>query len=301
VMSDLGFGPTTNVRLQLNRALAEAGLLQFVKESGLRRAVRALASFADRVLRSTLPGGIKKLLAGFFPKLRAGFESLDEAKLEWRRTTAYTNEAFRTCPGIWLNRDGERPEGTIPNEAAAEETIEAVQQSLQKLLDPQTGRPVVSHVYRTDEIYRGPFVNKAPALLPSWWEDGFVLEQSDPYSNQAVRRSTDPIEGGVEFTGGHRLDGVFIMAGGPVKRGFELRGCKITDVAPTVLYLMGQPIPSDMDGKVLTEGFDADFVAAHRPQFEKIEGADDDSSASSEFTEEESELIAERLKALGYI
>ena len=184
---------------------------------------------------------------------------------------------------------------------AAEDTIEAVQQSLQKLVDPQTGRPVVSHVYRTDEIYRGPYVDKAPALLPSWWEDGFVLEQSNPYSKQSVRRSKEPIEGGVEFTGGHRLDGVFIMAGGPVKKGIELKGCNIIDVAPTVLYLMGQSIPGDMDGKVLTAGIEPAFVAEHPPEIEGAERGASDSSESSDFSEEESGLIAERLKALGYI
>lgn len=301
VMSDHGFGPTTNVRLQLNRALAESKLLSFTKEGGLRRLVRGVASFADRVLRSTLPSGAKKLIAGLFPKMRAGFESLDEAKLDWQHTKSYTNEAFRTCPGIWVNKAPDRPEGTVWGDAAAEETIKATQQSLQSLVDPQTGRPVVSHVYRTDEIYHGPHTSKAPALLPSWWEDGFVLEQSEPGSKTAVRRSKEPIEGGVEFTGGHRLDGVFIMAGGPVKRGVELKGCHITDVAPTVLYLMGQPIPADMDGKVLSAGIEQSFVVEHKPMTDGPEQRQEDDAGSSDFSDEESGLIAERLKALGYI
>jgi len=33
------------------------------------------------------------------------------------------------------------------------------------------------------------------------------------------------------------------------------------DIAPTILYLMGQPIPQDMDGKVLLDIIDDDFKA----------------------------------------
>ena len=34
---------------------------------------------------------------------------------------------------------------------------------------------------------------------------------------------------------------------------------KFMDVAPTTLYLLGQPIPRDMDGKVLLDIIDEDF------------------------------------------
>jgi hypothetical protein len=141
--------------------------------------------------------------------------------------------------------------------------------------------------------------------LPSWWEDGFLLEQSVPggSADLLVERCTKPIAGGVEFAGSHRLDGVFMMAGGPVRKDFAFNGANIIDVAPTVLYLMGLPIPEDMDGRVLCEALDPEFVGTNEVHFR---AADERSAAAQEtedagFSEEEEALVAKRLQALGYI
>ena len=147
-------------------------------------------------------------------------------------------------------------------------------------------------------------MDRAPDLIPSWWDDAFLLEQSDPNgsADDAVTRATGPIWHGVEFSGSHRLDGIFAMSGGPVKSGHSLEGAHIVDVAPTVLYLMGLPIPDGMDGKPLVDGIDSDYVRANPP--ETVESEDEehsDADGEGGFNSEESELVAQRLKALGYI
>jgi hypothetical protein len=95
-----------------------------------------------------------------------------------------------------------------------------------------------------------------------------------------------------------------MMSGGPVQKELAFEGARIIDVAPTVLYLMGETIPDDMDGRVLVEALDEEFVAANPIEYEAVE---DDAeveavdSARASFTQDESELIAKRLQALGYI
>ena len=303
LMSDHGFGPTSSVRIRLNQALASRGLLRFAREGGVGRSQRTVGAVLDRLLRSTLSSGAKRKIASTFPRLRAWFENLDEAKIDWSQTTAYLNEAYRTCPALWLNREDIKPQGTVANEDE-EQALKATEQALLQLKDPTTGRPVISHVYRTSDIYHGPCTAKAPDLIPSWWEDGFLIDQSIPDSpdDQIVTRADQSIRGGVEFTGGHRLDGVFAMAGGPVRPG-EFTGAKIIDVAPTVLYLMGLPIPADMDGRPLLEAIDPAFVESHPPQFEGQQDSDDNDHHTPQetFTEQENELVAQRLRSLGYI
>jgi hypothetical protein len=66
---------------------------------------------------------------------------------------------------------------------------------------------------------------------------------------------------------------------------------------------MGEAVPNDMDGRVLVEALDEDFVAANPIEFETV---DDDLVDSTDgprmsFTQDESDLIAKRLQALGYI
>jgi predicted AlkP superfamily phosphohydrolase/phosphomutase len=304
IMSDHGFGPCTNVRVRLNQAFEREKLLAFMKEGTYGRSVRSLAAVCDRLLRSTLSAGVKRLIASLFPRLRVWFESLDEARLDWPKTIAYTNEISRCFPTIWLNHAGPGLEGGV-SEAQLEEALKATEEALKRLTDPKTGRPAISNVYRTRDLYHGPYVKSAPDLIPSWWEDGFLLEQSVPGGPPAliVERSQTPIKGGVEFAASHRMDGVFIMAGGPTRRGHAFTGAQIIDVAPTVLYLMGLPIPGDMDGRPLFDAVDPAFVASHPPQYQQNGSppAPAPSQEDTSYSEEEAELIAQRLKSMGYI
>jgi predicted AlkP superfamily phosphohydrolase/phosphomutase len=299
VMSDHGFGPMTNVRLRMNQILRDAGLLTFDEAKAPGRIKQALAGWLDRLLRSTLSSDMKRTIAGLFPKLRVWFENLDEAKIDWQHTSAYVNEAYRSSPAIWLNR----LQGL--SEAELRQIRDRIELIILSLVDPMTGGLVVSNCYQPHEIYHGPHTAKAPDLLPSWWEDGFLLEQSAAGADgpPSIERSMAPLEGGVEFAASHRLDGVLMISGGPVQKELAFEGARIIDVAPTVLYLMGEAVPNDMDGRVLVEALDEDFVAANPIEFETV---DDDLVDSTDgprvsFTQDESDLIAKRLQALGYI
>lgn len=304
IMSDHGFGPTSNVRLRLNQALEHAGLLTFKKEMKSTQKFRSLAGKLDGLLRATLSNRAKRLIAGMFPRLRVWFEKVDEAQIDWDKTIAYTNEAFRACPAVWINHRALENHVGSNGCDAYEKALRETEETLKSLKDPKTGKPAISNIYRTRELYEGASKDKAPDLILSWWEDGFLLDQSaagGPASLD-VERSTGPITGGVEFAGSHRMDGVFIMAGGPTRRGHAFNNARIIDVAPTVLYLMDLPIPGDMDGRPLVDALDAGFVSTHPFQIE--EGGQTHEVAPGQevvFSEEESQMIAERLQSLGYI
>jgi len=94
-----------------------------------------------------------------------------------------------------------------------------------------------------------------------------------------------------------------MMSGGPIRKNYAFEDAKIIDVAPTVLYLMGLPVPEDMDGRVLTEAIEDEFVTSNPVQFESLDDSDEESmeDVRQGFTDEESEMIARRLQALGYI
>jgi hypothetical protein len=101
----------------------------------------------------------------------------------------------------------------------------------------------------------------------------------------------------------HGPPGILLMRGGPVRRGDVLQGADIYDVYPTVLYLLGLPVPRDAEGKVLLEALDPAFVRAHPvrtvPSYgglglsPRLPGAKRDGTAN--------EREIEKLKALGYI
>ena len=55
-------------------------------------------------------------------------------------------------------------------------------------------------------------------------------------------------------------DGVVFVAGPGVRNGQRLVGASVYDIAPTLLYALGQPVASDMDGTVLRSAFEPGFL-----------------------------------------
>jgi arylsulfatase A-like enzyme len=92
---------------------------------------------------------------------------------------------------------------------------------------------------------------------------------------------------------------VFVGSGPGFRKGAETRGSTVLDVAPTILYALGEPIPLDMDGKVAVSSFDPSWLAAHPPRY-----VDVDTSlrpATTMPVEDLSEEMLERLRSLGYL
>ena len=95
------------------------------------------------------------------------------------------------------------------------------------------------------------------------------------------------------------MNGLTVLNGPNIQPGKELSWAEIIDLAPTILYLMGVPVPESMDGKVLTEAFDNDHVAAHPVAMtDETFSVDDEGTGLSQ---EEAKDVTERLRALGYV
>jgi arylsulfatase A-like enzyme len=74
-----------------------------------------------------------------------------------------------------------------------------------------------------------------------------------------------------------------------------VEGARILDLAPTILHLMGLPVPDDMDGRVLTEA-----LSTSRP-VERQSASLADEGAGAGLSAEETAEVEDRLRALGYL
>ena len=106
---------------------------------------------------------------------------------------------------------------------------------------------------RREEIYRGRYVDKAPDLLflarPPYY---LIHEEGDkePFGTPEF-----------SFSGHHSFRGI-LMARGSMFRTGTLEGRQsLLDIAPTLLYLTGQPVPGYMEGKVLDGLFQPEYQA----------------------------------------
>ena len=115
-----------------------------------------------------------------------------------------------------------------------------------------TGAPLFAKVQKGEEAFQGRYARFGPDIVctPADWRYQ-VFGYQDFVSNRFV-------ETYAEMTGHHRPDGIFFALGKPFVAGKQIEEARLLDVAPTLLHLLGLPIPSDMDGRVLEEIFTDD-------------------------------------------
>lgn len=101
----------------------------------------------------------------------------------------------------------------------------------------------------------------------------------------------------------HDTTGVVVFWGKDIVRAQELTDVSVLDITPTVLALYGLPVADDMDGRVLVEAIEADFLES-KP-VTRIDTYEHESAPAGKSDEPiESSVddqVRERLRALGYI
>jgi predicted AlkP superfamily phosphohydrolase/phosphomutase len=306
MMSDHGFGGVSNNVLYPNCWLREQGVLQF-RGAGSKFVSRALDAIKLRAV-AMLPSKVKRMLyraakgrlGGIEAKVRYGI-------IDWPNTKAYFEEN-PYYPVLWINVKGRQPSGTVEPGAEYEALRTELIEKLQEWRHPETGERIVVRAYRREELYSGPYLEEAPDILVHWNElEGYTyaFKVSSRSKSQAWIDEVDPrrAENLVFFTGksgSHRDDGIFLADGPTVRAGRKLEGARIIDVAPTILHLLGVPIPADMDGSVLTELLDESAVPREIEIGAAANGAPV-TVGSGDYSAEDDEAISDRLRALGYI
>jgi predicted AlkP superfamily phosphohydrolase/phosphomutase len=307
VVSDHGGGPVSDRVVYLNRFLAQLGLLtyQVQNQSAFGRAKQQVVRAAYKILYGTLGPKQKKFLAGLLPGVRERFEGAytSFANIDWAATKAYCSEILASPPCIWINKKGEKPAGIV-SEEEYEALVTDIIQKLGELKDPRTGERIISRVYRRDELFQGPYAKEAPDLILDWWSaNAFSAKPSFPEEGdqppvQILPRG--PVKG-PEWGGTHRKAGVLIAKGKAFNRGTKIEGATLVDLAPTLLYLLGQKVPEDMDGQVLTAAFDPQFLQQHTAEYQESSEVVAQENESASYSAEEAARIEARLRALGYI
>ena len=170
---------------------------------------------------------------------------------------------------------------------------ERIVERLKALKDPRTNEPWAGQVFRREQVYEGPRVADAPdiAFLPRDMRY-LPLGNADFTSNKFMVDAFG-------ISGCHRMEGVMIGNGAAVKPHSRLDVASIYDVTPTMLYLLGEALPEDMDGRVLKEIISEEYLNSHPVRL--TAQSNEEQTGEMEYSAEENEDVIERLKSLGYI
>ncbi|MGB9715796.1 MAG: alkaline phosphatase family protein [Thermodesulfovibrionales bacterium] len=300
IMSDHGAGPSSDIVFFLDEWLREKGLLNFKKVALITKIKRAIINFLLTFFSKKLASEIKDTLMHFSPGLRVRLQGyVRRSLIDWTTTKVFSGEHPAT---LRINLKGRDKEGIV-DKKDYEDLRDYLIKELEKIKDPETGDKLIERVYRREELYKGPYLNTAPDLIICTKDFAHQIK-GGPYPRRKTYKKVVSKKDPRDFfvNGVHRLNGLFIAYGKAIKKGLSLAPLSITDLYPTILYSMGLGVPKAVDGRVVTEIFNEDFMIKNPVKY--IDYPIERDSKIPDITyerEEEEKEVAKALKGLGYI
>ncbi len=285
IVSDHGHGSLEG-KIHVNRLLEQWGYLAL--EGGAAQGTTRIRHVWDR-----LRGKTKRFA-------REG-NIADDLAVNFTRTRACVMHAGM-AGFLYVNLKGRQPCGIVdPAEyEKLRDEIRAKLLSGECSVRQPDGKsvPLFPEVHKPEELY-GCSRTEQP-----WMPDLILI----PYESLAVVRkirgsrvvkwlAEDRIEGT------HRPDGIIAAVGTGVAKG-KRGNAQIADCAPTILSLLGQRVPDDMDGRVITEL----FLVPPRVEYEGVVtrgvqtvAAGSQAGEDSVYTSEQMQALTQQLNDLGYL
>ncbi|GAB4377336.1 MAG: hypothetical protein Kow00121_26460 [Elainellaceae cyanobacterium] len=145
---------------------------------------------------------------------------------------------------VRINLKGREPQGIV-DPAEYHDVCDRLCEMLYALKDPRKGIPMVSRVVRTREnpLDRNPKLPDADLIVI--WQDEYATDvvESPEYGRIGP---LPPYR-----AGSHRAEGFMLAAGPGISESSDLLNSHVLDIAPSILDLMGAPIPDHLEGKPL--------------------------------------------------
>ncbi|RPJ63486.1 MAG: hypothetical protein EHM23_01760 [Acidobacteria bacterium] len=290
VMSDHGMGPVPPKQIHIATWLQQQGWLT-------ARARRAAVPGPDIILarlrigRDRL-GRVMKWVPGLL-KSRVVRRTINDRALavDEQRSMAYSVPIFFNVTGIRLN---------VKGEAARKAAVQNLERNLSRISDPDTGKQVITEVFPGREYYSGVAAERVPDLI-AIADPQYCFKHALGFYSSIVTGRQD-----VRGPAKHRMEGIFMARGkGIPVRTEPVRSVHLEDIAPTALHLMGLPVPSDMDGRILTEIFSSQYNRSRPVAYEEPRGFWPNpvrpEFSSNAMSAEDEAIIENQLRSLGYL
>jgi predicted AlkP superfamily phosphohydrolase/phosphomutase len=292
VLSDHGFGPLSS-DIYIDEWLEKEGFLSRRSDKSTKKTTDdVLASILkvgwNAVSRMNLDGAVKSILPASWYEFGSHLQSTHRDTI-WEETQAF----FTTLSGqaLYINTEDRFSQGIV-SEEQYNDVVESIRESLLSMEHPNTGEKLVEEVVRSDEEFEGWMLDSAPDLIIRTVPDCTMKGgRSDSLLQSSAQNEH-------ERSGDHRTDGIFIASGPSFETG-SIMGTSVLDIAPTLLYLHDSPIPTVMDGSVVTRAF-SDAVIG-RKEIKKTEEYKQSEAEGRRWDEDEEAELEKRLSDMGYL
>jgi predicted AlkP superfamily phosphohydrolase/phosphomutase len=276
LVSDHGFGPVT--RTFHSNAWLEAEGFRIPSEQSILQKLRTKYFPYIRQVAEPIVAALPQLNDVAVSVGRLVRESPGDA-IDWERSVAFAPKQGLTCGMIYLLSDE-------PTDR------DAVVTALSELRDSDV-TPLDTDVYRPDDLYAGPKTELGPDIL--FTIDDFNCAVDPRYSTEDDIVTTGPTS--AARSGGHQMNGVYCLFGPAIESG-DGREASLLDIAPTILYALDEPIPTVMDGEVLTAAFTETIRERRMPRRQPLKQLVDTGTTQAD---RDTDAVEELLEDLGYI
>lgn len=273
IVSDHGFGAAPDRFVYVNRWLIEGGWL------------RPYATWRWR----------RRLVKQLPRRLRARHKAVEKVLIDFSRSSAWCEVMDVRSAGVWLNVRGRQPLGSI---TPGREYDTARDKLIRALADVhEDGDRVFDLVAPREAVYKGPMTAFAPDILLSTNpRHGLSFSLRGDVAASSVFAPFD----WSGYTGTHDPAGVYIVSGPGIAPLGRRVPAQIEAVAPTILCLLGLPIPDDMDAAPLLDVLTPELRASSTVQY-MADRAADATEGGGWLSEDDQSQVEERLRALGYL
>ncbi len=160
--------------------------------------------------------------------------------VDWGRTRAYG----LGINGLYINQRGREWSGIVLPGPEKESLMNELKSKLEDLLDPDTGRHPILTVYRSDQVFHGPYVETAPDMIVGYNDNyrGSWETTLGEFPKEWLIPNDD------KWSGDHCVDTKLVPGSLVTNRPIDKMDPGLVDLGPTVLEIFGVDIPAHMQG-----------------------------------------------------
>jgi predicted AlkP superfamily phosphohydrolase/phosphomutase len=151
------------------------------------------------------------------------------------------------CGGIRLNLRGREPYGSVEPGAEEKELLEEIRQALYELEDPDSGERIVAKAVTAEEAFGQDRHPDIPDLMVVFRTDIGQIVAARSERVGLVRAGL--FNPNIPRSGDHTVESRLWAVGPFVPAGHRLPDGNVLDLAPSVLDVVGVPLPDDLDGR----------------------------------------------------